>query len=332
LNPPFKISEAVPRDLVVADLLVSGDLDLANIPSLDTTEVLGEAWTRHDTDPGPAVADGQPYAAVTVDAPETVRIGFREYADAALRTYYKTLLGQPLNEAAYDFEFVRTGDTTADPSLVFDATVDRYDDPSGYRQVHTEYSWKGERIHLFDDDVIRNQPGSGAFEGWVRITLPFIYDAVDLTAGESAAYPPGITVSGDLVVEFWDATGRTYVTAFSGYTGLECAASGGAVSFTSQFGGPQALTTGASKHPHLTYLVDAEFTVWPYCADHTLNAAFDVASANAIISDLITGSVSYMVVDDLVAAATGDGLLYDLEVGVDAGGVSAATIFVDPEA
>lgn len=294
--------------------------------------VNGEAWTRHDTDPGPAVVDGQPYASVTLTSAETMRIGFREYSDAAVRSYYAALLGQSLNDAAYDFELVRTGDHVADPALVFDATVDRLDDLSGNRQVHAEYSWKGEDIHLLMDGVIPRQPSSSDFEGWVRITLPFIYDTLNLQAGEAAAYPSGVTISGDLVVEFWDAAARSYTTVFTGYSALECSASGTVVDFTTTFGGPQSLSTTASKHPKLTYEVDAELTLWPYCADHSLNANFDVATANAIASDLVTGTVSYRVVDDLVAAATGDGTLFDLEVGVDAGGVSASTIFLDPEA
>ena len=89
LSPGLGISLGAPLDAVVADLLRSGDLNLSSSPDQDVATVNGEAWTEHDTDPGPAVSDGLPYVASELDSPETTRIGFREYADAGVRSFYE---------------------------------------------------------------------------------------------------------------------------------------------------------------------------------------------------------------------------------------------------
>jgi hypothetical protein len=152
-------------------------------------------------------------------------------------------------------------------------------------------------------------------------------------AGEVAPYPPSATVTGDLVVEFWDAANRRYETAFSGFAAMECAASSTTVSFTSVFGSPTTFTLSLSgDHPDLTYEIDAEITLRPYCPSHTLDANGDVAQADVSFAQMVTGTVSYKVTDDVATVMLGDGLLYDVALDFDGGGVDTTVIFVNPEA
>ena len=93
LTPTLDISSGSPFDVVVADLLRTGDLNMSTSPDSDSAEVDGEAWTEHDTDPGIPVTDGLPYVASELDGAETTRLGFREYADAGVRSFYEARSG-----------------------------------------------------------------------------------------------------------------------------------------------------------------------------------------------------------------------------------------------
>ena len=205
LIPELDLSAGSPFDLVIADLLQTGDLDTSTTPGLDNASVDGEAWTQHDTDPGIPVTDGLLYAAAELDSAETTRIGFREYVDAGVRTFYELWLGSSLAASEYEFVLGRSGDSTPGEALSYAGVVDRYDDISSNRQVHNDVTWSGETLYIAADEVYPNEPGSNDFEGWVRITLPRIDTGTPIKAGESAPYPPGITITNDLEVEFWDA-------------------------------------------------------------------------------------------------------------------------------
>ncbi len=332
LLPLFQSSAAPPYDVVLADLDRVGDLNLSVNPDLEYATVDGEAWIRHDIDPGPAVDDGLPYTASELGSSDTTRVGFREYEDPAARAAYEIWLAAPLDDPVYEFTFARMGDTTNVDALAFDGHVDRLDDASDNRQVHADFDWSGEKLHLFDDTVIPKQPGSTDFEGWVRVTLPALSATTPFQAGESAAFPPATTITGDLIVEFWNAPDKRYDTAFSGFAGMECAASSTTVSFTSVIGGPQSLSLSLPDEPRVTYEVDAEVTIRPFCPSHTLDPNGDVAQADVSFAQMVTGTVSYKVTDDLMALFLGDGLLYDLALDFDAGGVDTTVIFVNPEA
>jgi hypothetical protein len=45
---------------------------------------------------------------------------------------------------------------------------------------------------------------------------------------------------------------------------------------------------------------------------------------------MVTGTVAYKVTDDLMAVALGDGLMFDLAIDFDGGGLDTTAIFVNP--
>ena len=275
------------------------------------------------------MTDGLPYVAAELEAAETTRIGFIEYVDAAVRMFYETHLGSSLNDASYEFVLGRTGDNSGE-ALEYEGTVDRYDDMSSNRQVHNTATWTGEVLYIAYDDVLGHQPSAHVFEGWVRITLPEI-ETTTIKAGESAPYPPTVNISQDLVVEFWDAASTSYDTVFSGLSSMECAASSVTVSYTTEYGGPQSFTASKPMHPQISYEVDAEVVIQPYCPTHTLDANGDVAQADVSLAQMVTGTVAYKVTDDLMAVALGDGLMFDLDIDFDGGGLETTAIFVNPD-
>ena len=331
--PVFNASGTPPYDLVTADLQDDADLDLLSAPETDTGSVQSEAWVEHDTDPGPDVVDGLPYAGLDYDTAETTRIGFVEYAEANARVYYNGLLGSTLNEAHYEFTLARFGDDAIDPAVNYDGSVDRFDDTSGNRQVHADATWTPESLYLLADTIQTEEPSRGNFDGWLVADLPKLATSSSVQAGEAAGTAPGITAASDLEVHFWDAATGKYELAFSGYSAMACDTST-TVSFSdlAAIGGPQTYTTSASGHPQVRFEVDAEFTVRKFCPTYDLDAFGNVAGSFVQSQGFLTGTVVYKVTDELVEAVTGDGVLFDLELDFDAGGVDATTLFYDPNA
>ncbi len=332
-SPTFNASGAAPFDIVVADLQDDADLNLSSEPDLDDGLVAGEAWTEHDLDPGPDVVDALPYAAITADSAETTRVGFVEYADTATRSYYETLLGQSLNEASYEFTLARAGDDASGPGLAYDGNVDRFDDVSGNRQIIDTATWAGEVLWLLGDTIQSEVPSRSGFKGWVIVELPTLATSGSVQAGESAAMNPSLTVVSDLRIRFWDAGTGKYVVAYSGYGSQACDSSVG-VSFTGEptIGGPQTYTVNLSSHPKVRFEVDADFTVRRFCPGYQLDSNMNVASSFVQSQGFLTGTLTYRVVDELVELVTGDGVLFDLELDVDAGGLDSTALFFDPEA
>jgi hypothetical protein len=329
----FDASGTPPYDLLIADLQDDADLDLLSDPERDNGSVQSEAWVEHDTDPGADVVDGLPYAALDFDTAETTRIGFLEYAEPNARVYYAGLLGSSLGRGHYEFTLARFGDDAFDPAVNHDGSVDRFDDTSGNRQVHADATWTAERLYLLADTIQTEQPSRGDFEGWLMADLPTLATSASVQAGEAAGTTPGITVGTDLKVYFWDAAAAKYELAFSGYSAMACDTST-TISFAdvAVIGGPQTYTTSSSGHPRVRFEVDGEFTVRKFCAAYDLDALGNVAGSYVQSQGFLTGTMTYKATDELVEAAIGDGVLFDLELDFDAGGVDATTLFYDPNA
>ena len=332
-SPLFNASGTPPYDLLLADLGSSADLDLLVDPGLDAARVASEAWIEHDIDPSATVDDGLPYAALEADSAETTRLGFREYLEGASRLFYTALLEGSLTEPSYDFTLAQVGDAASGPAHGYTGDVDRFDDTVGNRQVHATATWAGEEITFLYDTLQPQEPSRNQFRGWVVIDLPTLQTLGTVQAGEVAGTTPDLNVSSELKVHFWNATTGKYVQAFVDYSGMTCDTSQ-IVSFSSfgPIGGPQTYTVTKAGHPQVRFEVDAEITIRKFCSVYDLDAASNVAGAFVQSQNMLSGTLEYKVTDELVEASTGNGVLFDLALDFDGGGLDATTLFYDPNA
>ncbi len=327
LPPAFQVSGAHPNDFHVADL--------SNLLAAQTTKYWAELWTEYNpTSLNPKV-DGLPYAAFGLESADRTNGGFIEYADPAVRTLYEARLGDALDRPYYEFAFFARGHDSVGPALTYSANVDRYDPPSPStdRQVRVDYSWAAEPMYLFPDSV--GPLARNTFQGWVIIETPRVF-GTDLAAGENAARPPSLSTTGNVIVKLWNPGTGKYVTVYSGFGAVgSCSAlpSPDLITIDNGVGGPLTWDITPSGDPQLHYEVQGSIVVRRPCHSYTEDTNLDVSEARVQATAMVTGTISYKVVDTVIDAdPTLDGTLYDVELTFDLGGVGVTALYLDPDA
>jgi type II secretory pathway pseudopilin PulG len=327
LPPAFQISGAYPNDFTVADL--------SDVLAAQTTKYWAELWTEYNpTSLNPKV-DGLPYASFGLESADRTNAGFIEYANAAVRTLYEARLGDTLDAPFYEFAFFARGHDSVGPALTYSANVDRYDapSPSTDRQVRIDYSWAAEPLYLFPDSI--GPLAKNTFQGWVIIETPLVF-GTDLAAGENAARPPDLSTTGNVIVKLWDPGTGKYNTVYSGFGAIgSCSAlpSPDLITIDNGAGGPLTWDIAPSGDPQLHYEVQGSILVRKPCRSYAEDTNLDVSEARVQATALVTGTIRYRVVDTIVDAdPLLDGMLYDVELTFDLGGVGVTALYFDPEA
>ena len=96
-------------------------------------------------------------------------------------------------------------------------------------------------------------------------------------------------------------------------------------------GGPLTWDITPNGDPELHYEVQGTILVREPCHAYTEDANLDVSEARVQATGIVTGTISYRVVDTIIDGA-GDGTLYDVELSFDLGGVGVTALYIDPEA
>jgi hypothetical protein len=321
-------------------LPITAEIDLARLTASEggTTieEDAGPTVKNHVTvlTPGGASAvdpgDGLPHASISIQAAGRVTISrLEDWSGAPAQAYEDA--SDPLGQTAYTFTFYRYGDRDQKSSLAWSGVVDRQDEvTTKQRKAGVQFDWAGEEIDLLDDEVISSEHAT--FRGWVVINLPALTNggaAAPLEAGEYyAALTPGIAVkNGDVVIDVWN--GSSYTTVFDGYDGIPNCGSESPIPIDAE------ATTSDSGVPHLHYLVSGSLSVNGMCVGATQQyASGEVRSNTVSAANLVTGEVSYQVIDEVGADSLGNpdlSTLYDLTVSFSGGGVQATAVYVNPE-
>ena len=327
LPPPFSISGAHPNDFSVADL--------SNVLGAEASEYWAELWTEYNPAGLDPKVDGLPYAGFALESADRTNGGFIEYSDAAVRTLYEAKLGDSLGAGFYEFAFIARGHDSVGPALDYSANVDRYDapSPSTDRQVRIDYSWDAEPIYLFPDSV--GPLEDNTFKGWAIIETPRIY-GTDLAAGENAARPPAVSTSGDVIIKLWDPSTGKYSTVYSGFGAIgSCAALPAAdlVDIGDGAGGPLIWDVTPEDNPQLHYEVQGSILVREPCRSYAEDTNLDVSEARLQATGMVTGTISYRLVDTVIdAEPLLDGTIYDVVLTFDLGGVGVTALYIDPEA
>ena len=329
LSPAFQISGAHPNDFSVADL--------SNLLAAEPTKYWAGLWTEHNPITLNPKVDGLPYASFGLESADRTNGGFREYADATVRTLYEARLGDTLDAPSYEFAFFARGHDSVGPALTYSASVDRYDapSPSTDRQVRVGYSWAAEPLYLFPDSV--GPLANNKFKGWVIIETPRVF-GTDLAAGENAARPPAVSTTGNVIIKVWDPSppGK-YVTLWdSGFGAIgSCAALPAPTEITidNGAGGPRTWDVTPSGDPQLHYDIQGSILVRRPCRSHTEDSNLDVSEARLQATGMVTGTISYRVVDTVIDAdPLLDGTLYNVVLTFDLGGVGVTALYFDPDA
>jgi hypothetical protein len=328
LPPPFQISGAHPNDFTVADL--------TNLLAPKASQYWAELWTEYNPTGLDPKVDGLPYAGFGLESADRTNGGFIEYSDAAVRTLYEGKLGASLDAAFYEFAFFARGHDSVGPALDYSANVDRYNapSPSTDRQVRIDYSWEGEPIYLFPDSV--GPLENNKFKGWVIVETPRL-SGTDLAAGQNAARPPAVSTSGDVIINVWDPSppGK-YVTIYSGFGAISsCSAlpAPDVIDIGDGTGGPLTWDVTPSGDPQLHYEIQGSILVRRPCRSYTEDTNMDVSEARFQATGMVTGNISYRVVDTLVDSdLLLDGTLYDVNLTFDLGGVGVTALYIDPDA
>ncbi len=328
LAPAFQINGAHPNDFTVADL--------SNLLAAQQTKYWAELWTEYNPTALNPKVDGLPYASFGLEAADRTNGGFIEYEDAAVRTLYEARLGDTLDAPYYEFAFFARGHDSVGPALTYSANVDRYDapSPSTDRQVRVDYSWAAEPLYLFPDSV--GPLENNKFKGWVIIETPRVF-GTDLAAGENAARPPAVSTSGDVIIKVWDPSppGK-YVTVYSGFGAIgSCAAlpAPDVVNIDNGAGGPITWDITPSDDPHLHYDIQGSILVRRPCRSYTEDANLDVSESRLQATGMVTGTISYRVIDTIIDAdPLLDGTLYNVVLNFDLGGVGVTALYIDPDA
>ena len=327
MPPPFSISGAHPNDFSVADL--------TNLLAPKASEYWAELWTEYNPAGLDPKVDGLPYAGFGLVSADRTNGGFIEYSDAAVRALYAALSGDSLDAGFYEFAFIARGHDSVGPALDYSANVDRYDAPfpSTDRQVRIDYSWDAEPIYLFPDSV--GPLEDSTFKGWVIIETPRVY-GTDFAAGQSAARPPAVSTSGDVIIKVWDPATGKYVTAYSGFGAIgSCAAlpAPDVIDISDGAGGPLTWDVTPSDHPQLHYEIQGSILVRPPCRSYTEDSNLDVSEARLQATGMVTGTIAYRVVDTVIDADPFlDGTLYNVVLNFDLGGVGVTALYIDPDA
>jgi hypothetical protein len=323
LPPALQITGAYPNDFTLADL--------SNLLAPEATTYRAELWTEHNPLALDPKVDGLPYADFGLQSADRTNGGFIEYTDPAVQLLYAGS-GDPLDQPFYEFAFFARGHDSIGPALDHTATVDRYNAPTDDRRIWIDYDWASEPIYLFPDSAGPQEDNT--FQGWIIIETPDV-SGVQLAAGESAARPPSLSISGDVVVKVWDpAPPGKYDTVYSGFGAVgACSALPAAdlITIDDGSGGPLTWDITADDNPQLHYEIQGTILVREPCHEYTEDANLDVSEARVHATGMVTGTISYLVVDTLIDA-TADGTLYDVELSFDLGGVGVTALYIDPEA
>lgn len=313
-----------------------------DLPVLDSTqdairvmESAGPLIKNHTTVgiPGGASAlnpsDDLPNAYLSIQgAGMTSMSRIEDWSGAPAQSYIDA--GEPLSSTEYAFTFYRYGDHDQAGSLEWSGQSDREDyTAAGLRKARSEFDWKGEEIDVLDDDVLGGSASS--FRGWVLVTLPRITNTgatAPLEAGEYyAALTPGIGVkSGDVTIQVWN--GSSYSDLFDNYAAIpNCGSETLAID--------QELTTSTTGMPQLRYQVSGSVTINGMCVATTEQYSTGEIRSNSVsAANIVTGSLSYRVVDEIGAAEFGSedlATLYDFTLSFSAGGVQATAVYINPE-
>jgi len=326
LPPPFQINGAYPNDFTVADL--------DNLLFSEATEYWAELWTEYNPTALDPKVDGLPYAAFGLDSADRTNGGFIEYSDLAVRTLYEARLADTLDAPFYEFAFFARGHDSVGPALDYAANVDRYKAPAGERQVRVDYDWAAEPIYFFPDSV--GPLENNKFQGWIIVEMPQV-SGTDLAAGQNAARPPSLSTTGDVVIKLWNPSGPgKYDTLYSGFGAIgSCSALPVAdqVTIDDGSGGPVTWDVTPSGDPQLHYEVQADILIRTPCRSYAEDTNLDVSEARAQATGMVTGTISYRVVDTIIDAdPLLDGTLYDVELTFDLGGVGVTALYIDPDA
>lgn len=327
LPPAFQITGTYPNDFAMRDL--------SNLLALDETEYWAELWTEYNPTALDPKVDGMPYSSYGLESADRTNGGFIEYWDVAVRTFYEARLGDTLDAPLYEFAFFARGHESIGPALTYGANVDRYNSPTtGEREVRIDYDWAAEPISLFADSI--GPLDNNKFKGWIIIEMPEIF-GTDLAAGQSAARPPDVSTSGDVVIKVWNPTppGK-YDTVYSGFGAIgDCSAlpTADVVTIDDGSGGPLTWDITPTGDPQLHYEIQGSILVRSPCNSYTEDAFLDVSDARVQATGMVTGVISYRVVDTIIEAdALLDGTLFDVDLTFDLGGVGVTALYIDPEA
>jgi type II secretory pathway pseudopilin PulG len=325
LPPAFALTGPYPTDFNVADL--------SNLLAPDSTEYWGELWTEHNPTAVDPKVDGLPHVDYGLRSADRTNGGFIEYSNLSVRTLYEARFGDSLDSPFYEFAFFARGHNSVGPTLEYSANVDRYDTLAGERQVKIDYQWAAEPIYLFPDSV--GPLEDNTFSGWVIIETPEIY-GLDMAAGQSAARPPDVSFTGDVIIRVWNPGTGKYDTAYSGFGGIaDCSAlpTPDVITIDDGAGGPLIWDISPSGDPQLHYEVQGSIVIRTPCRDYTEDLFLDVSNARVQAANLVTGTIDFKLVDRVIDAdPLLDGTIYDVQLAFDVGGVGVTALYVDPEA
>jgi type II secretory pathway pseudopilin PulG len=313
-----------------------------DLPRMDTTqdavriqESAGPLVKNHTAVPIPGgaaavdPADDLPNASLSVvGAGQTSMSRTEDWSGDPAQAYVDK--GDPLLSTSYAFTFFRYGDHDQASSLEWSGESDRQDDPAtGLRKARAEFDWKGEEIDLLDDEVLAAL--APAFRGWAVVSLPRVSNGgalAPLEAGEYySALTPQIGVkSGDVTIDLWN--GSSYTQIFSSYEDIpNCSSETLPVD--------EELTTSTAGMPQLHYRVSGSVTVNGMCVGTTQQYSTGEVRSNTVsAANIVTGTLTYRVVDVIGAEEFGDedlATLYDFTLTFSAGGVQATAVYINPE-
>ncbi|MGH8873681.1 MAG: hypothetical protein ACRDVM_00270, partial [Acidimicrobiia bacterium] len=241
----------------------------------------------------------------------------------------------------YTFELIRAGEGTG-PLLEYSGYTDRYETSVSTRRVDVGFGWDGDgqQVFLGRDTAYDDALGaSRLFLGWIRVDLPKV--GGELSAGEAAA-APAWDPSGsawNLTVSYWDPT------AGAGGKGAYVTPAGWSIDYRSMIDGtpftldfdtspadgatdsPFDYLLSVSGFPRLEYRVRATLTVNPPTTSETLDGNGDRAEVVLQAAGIVTGTFEYYVEDTLAGE-----VLYDVDVGVNLGGVTGTARYINPGA
>lgn len=326
LPPPFQITGPYPNDFTVADL--------SNLIAPEAPEYWAELWTEYNPTALDPKVDGLPYVSYGLQSADRTNAGFIEYADPAVRTMYELRFGDTLDSPFYEFAFFARGHDSIGPALEYAANVDRYNSPAtGEREVRIDYNWAAEPMYLFTDSVGRLEDPT--YRGWIIIETPEVF-GIDMAAGQSAARPPNLSTSGDVVIQLWDPSTGKYTTAYSGFGAVgSCSAlpAPDEITIDDGSGGPLVWDITPSGDPQLHYEIQGSILIRRPCHDYTEDLFLDVSEARVQATNMVTGGISFRIVDTVIDAdPLLDGTIYDVDLAFDLGGVGITSLYIDPEA
>ncbi len=111
-----------------------------------------------------------------------------------------------------------------------------------------------------------------------------------------------------------------------------CGSSPTTVTIDNGAGGPIVGQLVDGGYPQLSYELQGQLILRPWCFTTQTDSNGAVSEARLAASQLVTGTFRYKATDTLAGSILSDGLLFDVEVTLDMGGVDIVGLFIDPEA